>query len=177
MLRMGDETEGAEAMVVRNEASNIELDAMDRKILKALQADGRLTNRALAALISLSPSGTLSRVRRLEQGGIIKGYRAVVDPALGRRRLTIWANVTLASHTQGHLRKFEQMLHRTPEVIHAWKVAGQTDYHIRLMVAAPGDWNEIAERWREAGMDLRTVETQVELVTVKDGADWSMPDL
>lgn len=164
-------------MVVRNEAREIELDAMDRKILKALQADGRLTNRALAALISLSPSGTLSRVRRLEAAGIIKGYRAVVDPALGRHRLTIWVNLALASHTQSHLRRFEQMLHSTPEVIHAWKVAGQTDYQIRLLVAAPGDWNDIAERWRESGLEFRKVETQVELVAVKDGADWSMPDL
>jgi Lrp/AsnC family leucine-responsive transcriptional regulator len=164
-------------MVVRNEATFIELDAMDRKILRALQSDGRLTNRALAAAISLSPSGTLSRVRRLEQAGIIKGYRAIIDPALGQRRVTIWVNVALANHTQSDLRKFEQKLHRTPEVIHAWKVAGQTDYQIRLMVAAPSDWNEIAERWREAGIEFRKVETQVELVTVKDGADWSVPDL
>ena len=165
-------------MGVRSEALDVELDAMDRKILKALQADGRLTNRALAALISLSPSGTLSRVRRLEEAGIIKGYRAVVDPALGQRRVTIWVNLALASHTQSHLRKFEQMLHKTPEVIHAWKVAGQTDYQIRLLVAAPGDWNEIAERWRDSGVEFRKVETQVELVTVKDGgADWSMPDV
>ena len=164
-------------MVVRNEPREIELDAMDRKILKALQADGRLTNRALAALISLSPSGTLSRVRRLEEAGVIKGYRAVVDPALGQRRVTIWVNLALASHTQSHLRKFEQMLHKTPEVIHAWKVAGQTDYQIRLMVAAPGDWNEIAERWREAGLEFRKVETQVELAAIKNGADWSVAEL
>lgn len=164
-------------MVVRNEASDIELDAMDRTILKALQADGRLTNRALAALISLSPSGTLSRVRRLEQAGIIKGYHAAIDPALGQRRVTIWVNVTLASHTQSDLRRFEQMLHRTPEVIHAWKVAGQTDYQMRLMVASPGDWNEIAERWRDSGMEFRKVETQVELMAIKGGVDWSMPNL
>lgn len=164
-------------MVVRNGPWEIELDAMDRKILKALQADGRLTNRALAALVSLSPSGTLSRVRRLEDAGIIKGYRAMIDPALGQRRVTIWVNVALASHTQSHLRKFEQILHATPEVIHAWKVAGQTDYQIRVMVSAPGDWNEIAERWRDAGLEFRKVETQVELVTVKDGTDWSTPDL
>jgi DNA-binding Lrp family transcriptional regulator len=116
-------------------------------------------------------------VRRLEQAGVIKGYCAVIDPALGQQHVTIWVNVALASHTQSDLRKFEQMLHRTPEVIHAWKVAGQTDYQIRLMVAAPGDWNEIAERWRDSGMEVRKVETQVELTTVKDGADWSMPDL
>jgi Lrp/AsnC family leucine-responsive transcriptional regulator len=164
-------------MAVRNEPRVIELDAMDRKILRALQADGRLTNRALATLIALSPSGTLSRVRRLEETGVIKGYRAVVDPALGQRRMTIWVNLALVSHTQSHLRRFEQMLHKTPEVIHAWKVAGETDYQIRLMVAAPDDWNEIAERWRDSGLEFRKVETQVELVTVKDGTDWSVPDL
>lgn len=154
---------------VRSEAQEIELDAMDRKILKALQGDGRLTNRALAALISLSPSGALSRVRRLEQAGVIKGYRAIVDPALGRRRVTIWVNVALVSHAQGHLRKFEQMLAKTPEVIDAWKVAGQTDYQLRVMVATPADWNEIAERWRESGLEFRKLETQVELATVKQG--------
>lgn len=156
---------------VRSEAREIELDAMDRKILKALQADGRLTNRALAALISLSPSGTLSRVRRLEKTGVIKGYRAIVDPALGQRRVTIWVNLALTSHTQGQLRKFEQTLTKTPEVIDAWKVAGQTDYQLRVMVASPGEWNEIAERWRDSGLEFRKVETQVELAAVKRGPD------
>lgn len=159
---------------VRSKAGEIVLDAMDRKILKALQADGRLTNRALAALISLSPSGTLSRVRRLEQAGVIKGYRAIVDPALGQQRVTIWVNVALTSHTQGQLRKFEQMLQMTPEVIDAWKVAGQTDYQLRVMVSAPGDWNEIAERWRDTGLEFRKLETQVELAAVKSGTNGQM---
>lgn len=150
---------------------------MDRKILKALMAEGRLTNRALAALISLSPSGTLSRVRRLEQAGVIKGYRAIVDPSLGQRRMTIWVSLALASHAQSQLRKFEQILKKTPEVIDAWKVAGQTDYQLRIMVTTPGDWNEIAERWRESGLEFRKVETQVELATVKHGIGWPMPGL
>ena len=161
---------------VRKKAGTIELDAMDRKILKALHADGRLTNRELAVSIALSPSGTLSRVRRLEDAGIIKGYRAILDASLGQRRIALWINLALAGHSQAQLRKLEKTLVDTPEVVQAWKVAGQTDYHVRLMVAALDNWNDIAERWREAGLEFRTIESHVELHTIKDGTEWPWPD-
>ena len=175
MVRTFREKTGVQVTKMREKSSNIELDAVDWKILKALHEDGRLTNRQLAEAISLSPSGALSRVRRLEAAGIIKGYRAVIDPGLGQRRIAVRINLALANHTQNHLRKLEKILLTTPEVTQAWKVAGQTDYHIRLMVAAPDEWNEIAERWRDAGLEFRTVETHVELHTIKDGGDWPWP--
>ena len=161
---------------MRSKSRNIELDAMDRKILKALHADGRLTNRELAASIALSPSGTLSRVRRLEEAGVIKGYRAVLDGGLGQKRIALWINLALAGHSQAQLRKLEKTLVTTPEVVQAWKVAGQTDYHVRLLVTSLEDWNEIAERWREAGLEFRTIESHVELHTIKDGTEWPWSD-
>jgi DNA-binding Lrp family transcriptional regulator len=175
MARTFHENAGLQVTKMRGKSRNIELDAMDWKILKALHGDGRLTNRQLAEAISLSPSGALSRVRRLETAGIIKGYRAVIDPGLGQRKIAMRINLALANHTQGHLRKLEKILLTTPEVTQASKVAGQTDYHIRVMVGTPDEWNEIAERWREAGLEFRTVETQVELHTIKDGGDWPWP--
>ena len=61
-------------------AADYVLDRIDRRILAALQADGRLTNHALSEQVSLSPSACLARVRRLERSGVIRGYHARVDP-------------------------------------------------------------------------------------------------
>ena len=81
-----------------------ELDAIDRRILRALQADGRLTYDLLAAQVSLSPSATLRRVKRLEEAGVIKGYVALVPPERVGLGLTAYLNVRLEKHSEVHKR-------------------------------------------------------------------------
>ena len=82
----------------------IELDAIDRRILRALQNDGRMTYDVLAAEVSLSPSATLRRVRRLEDSGVIAKYVALVRPERVGLGLTAYLNVRLEKHTESHKR-------------------------------------------------------------------------
>ena len=81
-----------------------QLDAIDRRILRALQADGRMIYDTLAAQVSLSPSATLRRVKRLEESGVISGYVALVSPERVGLSLTAYLNVRLEKHSQIHKR-------------------------------------------------------------------------
>jgi Lrp/AsnC family leucine-responsive transcriptional regulator len=85
-------------------ASEIQLDAIDRRILKALQVNGRLTNDALASEVNLSASAVLRRVRRLEETGAIAAYVALVPPERVGLGLTAYINVRLEKHTESHKR-------------------------------------------------------------------------
>ena len=79
-------------------AADPSLDRIDRKILANLQAEGRLTNQALAERVALSPSACLARVKRLEQAGIIQGYHARLDPFRIDVGVVLFAEVTLKAH-------------------------------------------------------------------------------
>lgn len=113
---------------------NDDLDAIDRRILAALQADGRLTNVDLAEKIGLSPSPCLRRVNRLEREGYVEGYRAM----LGRRRiglgLTVFVGVKIDGHADDRATTFEQEVVACPEVVSCHMVAGDADYLLEVTV-------------------------------------------
>lgn len=114
------------------------LDAIDRRILRALQGDGRLTYDALAAQVSLSASAALRRVKRLEQAGVIAGYVAVVPPERVGLGLTAYINVRLEKHTESHKRNpmdaFKAAVQAWPEVVECAALTGDMDYLLRVVV-------------------------------------------
>ena len=113
---------------------NEDLDAIDRRILAALQADGRLTNVDLADRIGLSPSPCLRRVNRLEREGYVEGYRAM----LGRKRiglgLTVFVGVKIEGHADDRATTFEEEAVAFPEVVACHMVAGDADYLLEVTV-------------------------------------------
>ncbi|HKX96058.1 MAG TPA: Lrp/AsnC family transcriptional regulator, partial [Methylibium sp.] len=96
------------------------LDAIDRRLLRALQANGRATYDQLAAEVQLSPSAALRRVKRLEEAGAIAGYGAIVPPERVGLGLTAYINVRLEKHSQSHKRHpmdaFKAAVQAWPEV-------------------------------------------------------------
>ena len=114
------------------------LDALDRRILRVLQADGRITFDALAAQVGLSSSAALRRVRRLEESGVIGGYVAVVPPERIGLGLTAYINVRLAKHTESHKRNpmdaFKAAVQAWPEVVECAALTGEMDYLLRVVV-------------------------------------------
>ncbi len=111
------------------------MDAVNRKILAALQADGRLTITELAAQVGLSVSPCHRRLRDLERNGAIRGYRAVVDgAALG---LTFEALVFITMRQEDHetLLGFEDGVARIPQVVQAERLFGDPDYLLRIVTA------------------------------------------
>lgn len=108
---------------------------MDRSILAVLEKYGRISNAELAARVGLSPSPCLRRVRRLEETGVIRGYRALIDPAAVGRSLRVFAGVRLMRHARTDVVAFERAVVRLSEVVHCHHVTGNYDYLLQVEVA------------------------------------------
>jgi Lrp/AsnC family transcriptional regulator, leucine-responsive regulatory protein len=106
------------------------LDDTDWRLLEVLQRDGRASYAGLARAVAMSPSAVAERVRRLEQAGVITGYRAVVDPE--RVGLTILAFVRLR-YPSGNYRPFEKLLAATPEIVEAHHVTGEDCFVLKVL--------------------------------------------
>ncbi|MFE2432310.1 Lrp/AsnC family transcriptional regulator [Streptomyces sp. NPDC059373] len=110
------------------------MDAIDRRILRELQADGRLTNQELAARVGLTPSPCLRRVRQLEDDGVIRGYRAVVDPAALGRGFEVFASVEV-HRDRDSVAAFESEVQAVPDIVEAYRLYGAPGSLLRIAVA------------------------------------------
>lgn len=110
------------------------LDAVDRRLLKALQEDGRISNAELARRCNLSPAACFERVRRLREKKVITGYAALIDPAKVGRGLMIFVEVLLDRTTGDMFEAFAEAVRRQPEVLECHMVAGGFDYLIKARV-------------------------------------------
>ena len=114
------------------------LDAVDRRILQVLQAQGRSTYDELAVQVGLSPSATPRRVKRLEDAGVIAGYVALVAPERVGLGLTAYINVRLEKHIDSHKRSpmdaFTAAVQAWPEVVECSALTGEMDYLLRVVV-------------------------------------------
>ena len=110
------------------------IDAVDRRLLKALQEDGRISNAELARRCNLSPAACFERVRRLRERGVITGYAALIDPAKVGRGLMIFVEVLLDRTTGDMFEAFAEAVRRQPEVLECHMVAGGFDYLIKARV-------------------------------------------
>ena len=111
------------------------MDDVDRSILAVLEKHGRISNAELADRVGLSPSPCLRRVRRLEETGVIRGYRAVIDPAAVGRGLRVIAGVRLVRHGRADVVEFERAVVQLSEVVHCHHVTGNHDYLLQVEVA------------------------------------------
>ncbi|MCF3641622.1 Lrp/AsnC ligand binding domain-containing protein [Rhizobium sp. TRM95111] len=112
-----------------------ELDRLDRKILRALQKDGRLSNVDLADRVNLSPTATAERVRRLTRDGFITGYMAVLSPQMLGRNLLVFVQVKLDRTTPDVFDSFAAAVKRSDDVMECHMVAGGFDYLVKARVA------------------------------------------
>jgi len=122
------------------------LDAIDRRILAELQADGRMTNVELARRAGISAPPCLRRVRRLEEAGIIRGYHADSDPQLLGWEITFFAIVGLESQKEVVLSAFEQLVAGWPEVRECHMIRGGGDFLIKLVARDTAHENQLTTR-------------------------------
>jgi Lrp/AsnC family transcriptional regulator, leucine-responsive regulatory protein len=137
------------------------LDRIDRRILAALQADGRLTNQALSERVALSPSACLARVRRLEKARIIQGYHARLDPFMVDVGIVLFAEVTLKGHGAEELARFDAAVTELPQVVEASHVSGDYDYLLKVVVADLGEWTGIGEQLTNPNVGADRIQTHV----------------
>ncbi len=114
------------------------LDRIDRRILKALQDDGRMTNVELARRADISAPPCLRRVRALEDAGYIRGYHADINPEALGFGVTVFAQVGLSSQAESDLRAFEALMQSWPEIRECHMLAGETDFLLRIVAV---DWD------------------------------------
>jgi len=112
-----------------------DLDRIDRKILRSLQSDGRLTNTELADRISLSPTATAERVKRLTRDGYIEGYSARLSPEKLGRTLLVFVEVKLDRTTPDVFDAFARAVKMSDDVMECHMVAGGFDYLVKARVA------------------------------------------
>ena len=113
----------------------VQLDRYDRQILELLQQDGRISNQELADRIALSPSACLRRLRALEESGLIRGYRALLDARSLGLALTALVHIAMDRHTPDRFTHFEKQVSRLPEVLECLLITGQdADYQLKVLV-------------------------------------------
>lgn len=119
------------------------LDDFDRKILVALQKNGRLTSQQLAEATALSASQCARRRRRLEQLGIIKSYRACLSKRKVGLGISAFIQVSLVNHQQSEIEGFSRLLKINPSILEACKLTGPTDYLLRVAMADLDEMNRL----------------------------------
>jgi Lrp/AsnC family leucine-responsive transcriptional regulator len=110
-----------------------DLDDFDRKILAALQRDGRMSNVALSEVVALSPSQCARRLQRLEQIGAIRGYGAFLDPAALGFGIMALVTVTLEKHARANIKEFRDLVLRRPEIVECLAITGDGDFQLRIL--------------------------------------------
>ncbi|WP_210395137.1 Lrp/AsnC family transcriptional regulator [Motiliproteus sediminis] len=110
----------------------MKIDRYSETILRELKSDGRLSNVELAHKIGLSPSATLRRVQELERSGVIKGYRAILDPGKQGIAFVAYVMVGLSDHSKGSQQQFEQRIDRANEVSECHNVTGSCEFLLRV---------------------------------------------
>jgi Lrp/AsnC family transcriptional regulator, leucine-responsive regulatory protein len=148
----------------------LDLDAIDRRIVAALQADGRLTNADLAQRVGLSPSPCLRRVNRLERKGYIEGYRAVLHRNHIGLGLTVFVGVKIEGHANDKAVAFEQAVIAFPEVVACHMVSGEADYLLEVVVPDLDHYkNFLVSKLLELSL-IREVRSNITIQTLKAGA-------
>jgi len=110
------------------------LDRTDRRILECLQNDGRISNVQLARKVNLTPTPCIERVKRLERQGFIRGYTAILNPALVNVSLLVFIEIDLAHKSPDAFSKFRDEARKLPEIMECHLVSGNFDYLIKARV-------------------------------------------
>ncbi len=145
----------------------MKLDAIDRRILRALQRDGRLQNVELAKQVGLSPSPCLRRVRLLEEAGVIERYVALLDASKIGMGLTVFVRVWLTGQDMETVERFTDSVKQLPQVVECHLMAGDCDFLLRVVAADLDAYRrfQIEHLTRIAG--VQSVKTDIPMQKIK----------
>lgn len=119
-----------------------EIDAIDRRIIRLLQADGKRKIRAIAETLKMSNTPVFERIKRLESEGFIKGYTAIVDNEKLGFGLTAFCSVSLQTHKKEFIQSFEKEVKKLPEVLETYHMAGAFDYLLKVHTKSMKEYQE-----------------------------------
>ncbi|WP_019904556.1 Lrp/AsnC family transcriptional regulator [Methylobacterium sp. 77] len=143
------------------------IDEIDRRILRALQQDGRMQNTELAKAVGLSPSPCLRRVRLLEEAGIIAQYVAVLDQAKVGMALTFFARIWLKAQDEVTINHFATEVRKLPQVVECYLMMGDCDAMLRVVAADIPAYRRFQSELLSRIKGVQNVKTDVPSETIK----------
>ena len=146
----------------------IKLDKYNSEILRELKINGRMANSELAEKIALSPSACLRRVQELENSGLIKGYRAILDSELLGNSFIAYVNIGLAEHSTDSQQAFEQAINLAEEVKECHNITGAFEYLLRIETRDIKAFKTFHANVLGAIPQVRTITTHVVMDSPKD---------
>lgn len=143
------------------------LDDIDLLILEQLQRSSKITNAMLSERIGISPPSTLERVRKLENGGVISGYVALLDPEKLNKAVRAIVHVKLNAHSRESLSKARTTIAKLDDVLNCWYTAGEEDFILEVLVSDMNDYERFVSDRLSAVPGIATIRTAFVLNTVK----------
>jgi DNA-binding Lrp family transcriptional regulator len=138
-----------------------DLDAVDRRILSLLHGDARITNNALAEAVGIAPSTCHGRVRRLVDGGVIRGFYTDIDPVAVGLPLQAMISVTLQSNARGKIRSFIAQIGRRRQVMDVYFLAGADDFILHVAARDTEDLRSFVVENLNADADVAGTQTSL----------------
>jgi Lrp/AsnC family transcriptional regulator len=147
-------------------AADKELDRVDREILRLLAADASLSLADIAAKVGLTPTPCWKRIRRMEQAGIILGRVATIDPAKIGLPVSVFVAVETSDHSGDWLKRFADVVAGLPEIVDAWRMSGDVDYLLHVVVPDIAAYDDFYRRLI-AAVPLRNVTSRFSMERLK----------
>jgi Lrp/AsnC family transcriptional regulator, regulator of ectoine-degradation genes len=148
--------------------AGLKLDAIDLRILDAIQRDGRITKLALAEAVGLSPTPCWMRLRKLEKAGLVAGYHARLAVRSIAPVASVLVEVTLENHRQADFDRFERAIRDIPEIVACWSVGGGLDYVLKVMARDIDAYQRLIEELLAREIGIARYFTYVVTKTVKE---------
>ena len=152
------------------------MDAIDRKILRALQSDGHASAAELSEQVNLSASAVHRRVKILEEAGVIRRYAAVLDPrALGYTH-DFYVEIALQSQSEKTLEAFEDAIRKSPYIVECHLLTGAFDYLVRIATRGPEDYERVHRHALSALPGVMRMQSSLVLKTVRAWEGYSVAE-
>ncbi len=150
------------------QTNRVDLDGFDRKILNVVAAEGRISVTELATRIGLSKSPTQTRLKRLEEQGVIKGYRAMLDPIQLGREHVAFVEVRLSDTREAALTAFNKAVRAIPEIEQAHLIAGNFDYLLKVRAHDMSSYRQVLADKLSTLPHVANTSTYVAMQAVKE---------
>ncbi|MET0508829.1 MAG: Lrp/AsnC ligand binding domain-containing protein [Burkholderiaceae bacterium] len=160
----------------RSSVVDRQLDAIDLKILRRLQADGRISMKALAAAVGLSVTPCIERVRRLEREHVIRGYHARLDPQALGQQLLVFVEIKLAAKSAAAFDAFRREVRKLPAVMECHLVSGEFDYLIKARIPEMNAYRRLLGDMLLALPEARDSRSYIVMEEIKESLELVIPD-
>jgi len=150
-------------------ATDKDLDRFDREILRLITSDASLSLAEISARIGLTPTPCWKRIRRMEQEGIILRRVAVLDPVKVGLPVSVFVAIETADHSSDWLSRFANVIEQTPEIVDAWRMSGDVDYLLHVVVPDIASYDAFYRKLIGA-VPLRNVSSRFSMERLKDAA-------